>query len=234
MQKVEKNQIISLAVVAGFIIVGFLLLKDSKPPAPTPKVAQVPSESFNQCLDSEKYAMAVTTSTTSGSDAGVGSTPKGFILKNGKVVDTIDGAIPTGDIKAKLDKALGFTLDTGVANPKLVPVSAADFSQGSDSAPVVLIEYADFQCPFCGRFFRDTEMSLINDYVAQGKIKFVYRDFTFLGEESRWAAEAARCAGDQGKFWEYHDYLYNHQSGENQGAFSLDNLKSFAKTLGLQ
>ena len=58
-------------------------------------------------------------------------------------------------------------------------------------------------------------------------------DFAFLGQESFWAANAARCAGEQGKFWEYHDYLYNSQRGENQGAFSKNNLKSFAGALNL-
>jgi protein-disulfide isomerase len=54
-----------------------------------------------------------------------------------------------------------------------------------------------------------------------------------LGEESQWAAEAAECAADQDKYWEFHDYLFSHQSGENQGAFSKDNLKGFATDLGL-
>ncbi|MDO8659873.1 MAG: thioredoxin domain-containing protein, partial [Candidatus Parcubacteria bacterium] len=61
----------------------------------------------------------------------------------------------------------------------------------------------------------------------------VYRDYAFLGPESVKSAEAARCAGDQEKFWEYHDYLYSHQNGENKGAFADANLKSFAKKIGL-
>jgi protein-disulfide isomerase len=55
----------------------------------------------------------------------------------------------------------------------------------------------------------------------------------FLGDESKWAAEAAECAADQNKYWEYHDFLFQNQSGENQGAFSKDNLKKFAADLGL-
>jgi len=60
-----------------------------------------------------------------------------------------------------------------------------------------------------------------------------YFNFAFLGEESQWAAEAAECAGDQDAYWEYHDYLFSHQNGENQGAFSKDNLKKFAVELKL-
>lgn len=104
---------------------------------------------------------------------------------------------------------------------------------GNDQAKITLTVYEDFQCPYCGMFFRDTEGVIIDNYVKTGKVKFIYRDFAFLGPESIKAAEAARCAGDQGKFWEYHDYLFNHQNGENQGAFADSNLKSFAKILSL-
>jgi protein-disulfide isomerase len=54
-----------------------------------------------------------------------------------------------------------------------------------------------------------------------------------VGQESLWAAEAAECAADQGKFWAYHDYLFEHQQGENRGAFVQTNLKQFARALGL-
>ena len=115
----------------------------------------------------------------------------------------------------------------------LPAVSSTDFVLGDQNAPVIMIEYGDFQCPFCGKFFRETESVLRENYIKTGKIKFIYRDFAFLGQESFWAANAARCAGEQGKFWEYHDYLYSNQRGENQGAFSKDNLKSFAAGLNL-
>lgn len=104
---------------------------------------------------------------------------------------------------------------------------------GNPDAPVTVVEFADFQCPFCGRFHATAAKQIIDTYVKTGKVKLVYRDFAFLGEESGWAAEAAHCAGDQGKFWEYHDYLYEHQAGENAGAFTKENLKRFAAMLGL-
>lgn len=104
---------------------------------------------------------------------------------------------------------------------------------GNPAAPVAVVEFADFQCPFCGRFYKTTAKSIIDNYVKTGKVKFIYHDFAFLGEESSGAAQAARCAGDQGKYWQYHDYLYEHQNGENDGAFANDHLKVFAQTLGL-
>lgn len=70
-------------------------------------------------------------------------------------------------------------------------------------------------------------------YVEPGKVKLVWQDFAWLGEESRLAAQAARCAGEQSMFWEYHDYLYQHQRGINRGQFSPANLQAFASALGL-
>ncbi|MBI4099202.1 DsbA family protein [Candidatus Parcubacteria bacterium] len=104
---------------------------------------------------------------------------------------------------------------------------------GPAEAKVTIIEFSDFQCPFCGRFFRDAEPRIIENYVKTGKARFVYRDLAFLGEESVRAAEAANCAREQNKFWEYHDKLFTSQSGENNGAFSDDNLKKFARDLQL-
>lgn len=104
---------------------------------------------------------------------------------------------------------------------------------GKSSAPVTMVEFGDFQCPFCGRLFKESLPQIKKDYIDTGKVKFYYNDFAFLGPESIQAAAAAKCADDQGKFWDYHDYIYNHQQGENQGAFSYDNLKKFAGALGL-
>lgn len=107
-------------------------------------------------------------------------------------------------------------------------------SLGDPNAPVKVVMYSDFQCPFCRFFWEDTEDKLFADYVATGKVHFTYRSMgLFLGEESLRAAEAAYCAGDQEKFWEYHDVLFANQAGENQGAFSDERLAGFAQNLGL-
>jgi protein-disulfide isomerase len=121
--------------------------------------------------------------------------------------------------------------EAGIVAPAMV--SNDDKTLGDANAEVTLILYEDFQCPFCGKFAEESEEIIRNTYVRDGSVRFVYRDFAFLGPESVRAAEAARCAGDQGKFWEYHDYLFTHQNGENNGAFADPNLKTFAVSVGL-
>lgn len=95
---------------------------------------------------------------------------------------------------------------------------------GNKDAQVSIVEFADFQCPYCGRHHELVEPTILNEYVKTGKANFVYKHLAFLGQESVFAAVAAECAADQGKFWEYHDYLFEHQNGENQGAFNKDKL----------
>ncbi len=120
-----------------------------------------------------------------------------------------------------------------VATNTLAPLNAEDRTLGNPNAKVAIVLYEDFQCPFCDKFFKESEKNIIDTYVKDGTVLFVYRDFAFLGPESVRAAEAARCAEDQGKFWQYHDYLFNHQNKENQGTFADNNLKSFAADMGL-
>jgi protein-disulfide isomerase len=112
---------------------------------------------------------------------------------------------------------------------------------GDTTAPVTVVVYADYQCPFCGQFSREVEPKLIQDFVETGQVSLEFRVLPFLGDaevtspdnESVQAAEAAACAMDQGKFWEYNHLLFENQDGENAGAFSDDKLKAFAGTLGL-
>lgn len=104
---------------------------------------------------------------------------------------------------------------------------------GNKDAKVKVIEFADFQCPFCSQWFKTVEPNMISDYVKTGKIAFYWRDYPFLGQESTDSANAARCANEQNRFWDFHNYLYTNQGQENSGTFSKDNLKKFAATLGL-
>lgn len=112
--------------------------------------------------------------------------------------------------------------------------NAAFNAAGDPQAPIKIEEYSDFQCPYCRVFFEDTEARLMEAYVADGTVYFVYRSFgEFIGSESGRSAEAAYCAGDQEKFWEMHDIIFANQTGENVGAFADRRLTAFAETLGL-
>jgi len=116
----------------------------------------------------------------------------------------------------------------------LSPSTASlDKSKGAADAPVVVMEYGDFQCPACRQFTVDAKRRLEDDYVSKGQVRFVFRNFAFLGAESQWAAEAAECANDQGRFWDYYDKIFKEQNGENVGTFVKENLKRFAADLSL-
>ena len=106
-------------------------------------------------------------------------------------------------------------------------------ARGDKDAPVVMIEYADFQCPFCGQFARDIEPYLVEEYVESGILRIEWRDFPYRGQESVNAALAARAAQEQGKFWEYHDTLYENQGSPNSGAFTDEKLVALAEEAGL-
>lgn len=121
------------------------------------------------------------------------------------------------------------------ANPPTTAVVSGDLADddpmlGNPSAPVTLVEFADFQCPFCGRMFSETLPQIKEKYVKTGKVKFVYRDFPLssIHQFAQKAAEAGECADDQGKFWQYHDVLYVRQQ-----QLSGENLKKWAGEIGL-
>lgn len=114
-----------------------------------------------------------------------------------------------------------------------VRAASSERSKGAATAQVVVEEYADFQCPACRRFFESSARQLEEEYVRTGKVKFVFRHYAFLGQESRWAAEAAECANEQGRFWDYYEKLFTKQGGENVGVFGKQNLQRFAAELGL-
>jgi protein-disulfide isomerase len=100
-------------------------------------------------------------------------------------------------------------------------------TRGNPDAPVTLIEYSDFTCGYCVKFFRETWPRLSSKYVETGKVRFLYRDYPRDPEgPAMTAAIAARCAGDQGRYWDMHDRLFG-------GALDVDRLQAHAKAIGL-
>ena len=104
---------------------------------------------------------------------------------------------------------------------------------GDVNAPLTLIEFGDYQCTFCNKFFHETVDSILTNYVETGKVKILFKDFIVVGQDSIHAANAAHCANDQQMFWQYHSILYNNWAGEGTGWVSSEQLNKFANTLGL-
>jgi protein-disulfide isomerase len=111
-------------------------------------------------------------------------------------------------------------------------------TMGEASAPVLIEVWEDFQCPACRNYSIEVEPLIAENYVAQGNVRYVFRQFPFLDEhvasnESQQSANASMCAAEQERFWDYHDMLFANWDGENRGAFSDKRLVAFAEALGL-
>jgi len=104
---------------------------------------------------------------------------------------------------------------------------------GLANASVAIVEFGDYQCPTCDGWYKTQEASLVQNLVDTGKAKLVWRDFDFYGPDSISASEAAYAAGEQGKFWQFHDLLFQDQQTPNSGWANRQNLVKFALQLGL-
>tara|TARA_B100002049_G_scaffold111424_1_gene82206 strand:- start:728 stop:1393 length:666 start_codon:yes stop_codon:yes gene_type:complete len=105
---------------------------------------------------------------------------------------------------------------------------------GDPSAPITIVEFGDYQCHQCYNWFHNTKPMIMRDYIETGKANLVFVDFAFLGRDSPKASQATYCADDQGKYWEYHNFLYSSQESKiDSGWANSERLKAFAFSLGL-
>ena len=105
---------------------------------------------------------------------------------------------------------------------------------GNPSSPISILEWGDYQCTFCYRFHTSSFNVILDEYINSGRANFVFKDFPLNGPDSIFAAEAAYCADDQGKYWQYHDELYTNWGGERTGWITVDSLNKFATTVDLE
>lgn len=119
------------------------------------------------------------------------------------------------------------------AEPVDIPVRNGAPVMGANNAKVTIYEFSDFQCPYCERFYSDTFGQIKSQYIDTGKVKFIFRHYPLsFHQNAQKAAEAAECANRQGKFWQYHDTLFENGKSDGTG-LNADDLKKYAGQLGL-
>lgn len=103
---------------------------------------------------------------------------------------------------------------------------------GDAGAPITILEWGDYQCTFCFKFHQST-LEALEGHIEAGRARLVFKDFPLNGPDSVLAAEASHCAHDQGRYWEYHDELYENWGGERTGWITREALGGFASEVGL-
>lgn len=155
-------------------------------------------------------------------------------------MDAIRQAARQGAAEAVASLPTAQAANSETVNPAAAaapPASAAKVvgrlanSMGEESAPVTIIEYSDFNCGFCKKFHSETFSRIVDDYVKTGKVKVSYKHYPFLAPSSMWKAEAAECASEQGKFWDYHNALFN---GKVNGQGDETVVKQALSTLAIE
>ncbi|MGW1075666.1 DsbA family protein [Streptomyces sp. NPDC002537] len=139
--------------------------------------------------------------------------------KRGPAADSAPSSDQRQEVYDKLEKATARRAD---GDPLAV---------GRTDAPVVLVEYADYQCSYCGKFTRDSQPELIKKYVDEGTLRIEFRNFPIFGKDSERAARASWAAGQQGRFWQFHDEVY--AKTRKGDALAEDKLVDMAKDSGV-
>jgi len=161
-------------------------------------------QQFSTCLDSKKYLNDVTNDFNDGRLYGVEGTPTFFI--NGQ---QLVGALPITEFQSVIDAQLA------KPNTTVQIRTGSNPMRGTANAPITIVMFSDYQCPYCAAAESSVEQVLAQ---YQGKIQLYYRDFPLsFHQYSQQAALASRCAGEQGRFWEYHDMLFANQAEWSAG-----------------
>jgi protein-disulfide isomerase len=196
---------------------------------------------FGECLSSGRYTEAVQADLVEGLNLGVQGTPTFFIDGQAFV-----GAQPIENFRqaiAMVDEGLSIApppqptpapAPTPAPLPEDASLDDAAGIKGDPDAPVVIVEYSDYQCPFCQRHFAQV-LPELQSYIDDGTVLYVFKDFplTSIHPQAPKAAEAARCAGDQEAYWEMHDLLFQNQQQWSGQATAVDIFKGYAGQLGL-
>lgn len=154
---------------------------------------------------------------------------KPLIITIGALV--VAGLIVAGWLLFRKNAATETTTERQVSTE--APAGTPELVIGDPAAPITIVEYGDFQCPVCKRFFNSTEPELVANWIDTGRAKLEFRVETHIGRESVYAGEAAYCAAEGDKFRQLHNLLFSRQNGADSGAFSFEKLKGYGSEIGL-
>lgn len=152
------------------------------------------------------------------------------IFYNGFAISTaLSGTSLTGGDSIIVPQAPSGDPGAAPSAPVKIELGSAP-REGNKNAKVTVVEYSDFECPFCGRYYNDAYKQIKSEYVETGKVQFVFKQYplTQIHPNAQKAAEASLCANEQGDFWTYHDTLF-----ANQQALGVTQLKQYAADLDL-
>jgi len=140
------------------------------------------------------------------------------VIASGSVLYTSDNE---SSINLDMGRQVG-DVNTSLGSPLL----------GSESAPITIIEFGDYQCSQCKKWFFDTKPDIVTNYIDTGKANLIFVDIAFLGKDSMPSSRASYCAEEQERYWDYHSFLYSNQMGIDDGWANIDSLKGYANNLG--
>ena len=203
---------------------------------------EIDEDTLRECLESGRYAEAVNADLAEGQRLGIDGTPGFFV--NGYPVS---GAQPFAVFQqvialaeegrlAEAYQAPPAANNPPVGQPVAVPLSDEP-AKGSPDAPITIVEYSDYQCPFCLRHFQET-MPQLQSYIDAGQVRYLFKDFPIhnIHPQAQKAHESARCASEQGgdeSYWQMHDLLFANQERWANNSNHVDIFKSFAAELAL-
>ena len=155
--------------------------------------------------------------------------------KKGIIVGAIAAAVIIGIVASysSFDAGESLNLDM-VQTHGTVSTAMGSPILGSPTAPITIIEFGDYQCSQCYKWYHNTKPAIFENYIDTGKANLIFVDLAILGRDSPKAADATYCAEEQGSYWEFHDLLYTSQESQiDNGWASPERLKAFAFSLGL-
>ena len=146
-----------------------------------------------------------------------------------------DAVYPEAIEELKVEKPDPATTTTNTSDADIKDMSHVTIDDstvlGDINAPVTIIEFSDFQCPFCKRLHEQVSPLVTTEYINTGKVRFIYKNYAFLGSTSVKAAQGLWCAHDQDKYWEYHDYVFETLGGKYGEWMSDQNMEQISEDL---